>query len=113
MSTRNRRNDIHSSRDLECYQAEGSSTDPILVCILISTKDSTKGSTSTQGRYRDAMNGYCDGVLQHVRSSSRQEIPAPEEYLKARKLSSGCEPLYALVEYVNFEDRYNPITDQI
>jgi hypothetical protein len=52
-------------------------------------------------------------VLQHVRSSSRQEIPAPEEYLKARRLSSGCEPLYALVEYVNFENRHNPVTDQI
>lgn len=45
------------------------------------------------------MNGYCDGVLEHVRSSSRQEVPTPEEYLEARKLSSGCEPLYTLVEY--------------
>ncbi|KAG9801018.1 terpenoid synthase, partial [Aureobasidium melanogenum] len=70
-----------------------------ILCILISKKDSAKGRTSTQNRYRDAMNGYCDGVLHHVRSSSRQEVPAPEEYLEARKLSSGCEPLYALVEY--------------
>jgi hypothetical protein len=59
------------------------------------------------------MNGYCDGVLQHVRSSSSQEIPVPEEYLKARRLSSGCEPLYALVEYVTFENRYNLMTDPI
>jgi hypothetical protein len=35
-----------------------------------------------------------------VQSSSRQEVPSPEENLNVRKLSSGCEPLYALVEYV-------------
>lgn len=45
------------------------------------------------------MSGYRDGVLEHVRSSSRREVPTPEEYLGVRKLSSGCEPLYALVEY--------------
>jgi hypothetical protein len=66
-----------------------------------------------QNRYRDAMNGYCDGVLQHVRSSSRQEVPTPEEYLKARKLSSGCEPLYALVEYVVIGNTCNPRADPI
>jgi hypothetical protein len=59
------------------------------------------------------MNGYCDGVLQHVRSSSTREVPTPEEYLEARKLSSGCEPLYALVEYVVIENRSNPRTDPI
>ncbi|KAG9763092.1 terpenoid synthase, partial [Aureobasidium melanogenum] len=62
-------------------------------------KESARGGASVQSRYRDAMYGYCDGVLQHVRSSSTQEVPTPEEYLEARKLSSGCEPLYALVEY--------------
>jgi hypothetical protein len=81
--------------------------------ILIGKKDSAKGETSIQSRYRDAMNGYCDGVLQHVRSSSRQEIPAPEDYLETRKLSSGCEPLYALVEYVQIKTGYRPRTDWI
>ncbi|KAH0359153.1 terpenoid synthase, partial [Aureobasidium melanogenum] len=65
----------------------------------IKQKDSLNGGISAQIRYRNAMNGYCDGVLEHVRSSSRQEVPTPEEYLEVRKLSSGCEPLYALVEY--------------
>ena len=67
--------------------------------ILIRNKDSLNGGMSAQIRYRNAMNGYCDGVLEHVRSSSKQEVPPPEEYLEVRKLSSGCEPLYALVEY--------------
>ncbi|KAG9886216.1 terpenoid synthase, partial [Aureobasidium melanogenum] len=65
----------------------------------IKQKDSLNGGMSAQIRYRKAINGYCDGVLEHVRSSSRQEVPTPEEYLEVRKLSSGCEPLYALVEY--------------
>jgi hypothetical protein len=84
-----------------------------ILCILISKKDSAKGRTSTHNRYRDAMNGYCDGVLHHVRSSSKQEVPAPEEYLEARKLSSGCEPLYALVEYVRTETEYHSKPDPI
>lgn len=67
--------------------------------MLIRNKDSLNGGMSAQIRYRKAINGYCDGVLEHVRSSSRQEVPTPEEYLEVRKLSSGCEPLYALVEY--------------
>lgn len=54
---------------------------------------------SAQIKYRSVMSGYRDGVLEHVRSSSRREVPTPEEYLGVRKLSSGCEPLYALVEY--------------
>ena len=60
---------------------------------------SFNGGMSAQIRHRKAMNGYCDGVREHVRSSSRQEVPTPEEYLEARKHSSGCEPLYTLVEY--------------
>ncbi|KAG9701279.1 terpenoid synthase, partial [Aureobasidium melanogenum] len=81
------------------HQADDMISIHLEIWIAIKQKDSAKGRTSTQNRYRDAMNGYCDGVLHHVRSSSRQEVPAPEEYLEARKLSSGCEPLYALVEY--------------
>lgn len=72
-----------------------------LLSILIRNKDSFNGGMLAQIRYRKAMNGYCDGVLEHVRSSSRQEVPTPEEYLEVRKLSSGCEPPYALVEYAS------------
>ncbi|TIA31014.1 hypothetical protein D6C78_09209 [Aureobasidium pullulans] len=65
----------------------------------IKQKDSVRGGMSAQIKYRSVMSGYRDGVLEHVRSSSRREVPTPEEYLGVRKLSSGCEPLYALVEY--------------
>lgn len=75
-----------------------------ILCMLISKKDSIRGEIFVQSRYRDAMNGYCDGVLQHVRDSDRQEVPTPEAYLEVRKLSSGCEPLYALVEYAKIQN---------
>jgi hypothetical protein len=71
---------MYTSRDLESYQAEGTMSRPCYAYywwILIGKKDSAIGRTSTQNRYRDAMNGYCDGVLQHVQSSSRQEVPSP------------------------------------
>jgi hypothetical protein len=59
------------------------------------------------------MNSHCDSVPQHVQSSSRQEVPSPEEYLEVRKLSSRCEPLYALVEYAMIETGYNPRSDPV
>ncbi|KAG9647631.1 terpenoid synthase, partial [Aureobasidium melanogenum] len=84
----------------------------------IKQKDSFNGGISAHIRYRKAMNDYCDGVLEHVRSSSRQEVPTPEEYLEARKLSSGCEPLYALVEYayglkLSDDQIYEPSTTRL
>ncbi|KAH0030334.1 terpenoid synthase, partial [Aureobasidium melanogenum] len=87
---------------LEIWNAIKQKAYPTIHAIVkhtIRNKDSLIGEMSAQIRYRNAMNSYCDGVIEHVRSSSRQEVPTPEEYLEVRKLSSGCEPLYALVEY--------------
>ncbi|KAG9569738.1 terpenoid synthase, partial [Aureobasidium melanogenum] len=87
----------------ESYQHEADEMIRIHLEIwsAIKQKDFLNGGMSAQIRYRKAMNGYCDGVLEHVRSSSRHEVPTPERYLEVRKLSSGCEPLYALVEYAH------------
>ncbi|KAG9890255.1 terpenoid synthase, partial [Aureobasidium melanogenum] len=81
------------------HESDGMMRIHLEIWNAIKQKDSFNGGMLAQIRYRKAMNGYCDGVLEHVRSSSRQEVPTPEEYLEVRKLSSGCEPPYALVEY--------------
>lgn len=45
------------------------------------------------------MQGYCHGALMQVNDRLGNRLPSLEEMLALRHESSGCRPLYPLVEY--------------
>lgn len=47
------------------------------------------------------MQGYCQGALTQVSDRLGNRLPSLEEILAVRRDSSGCRPLYSLVEYAH------------
>ncbi|KAI0520880.1 isoprenoid synthase domain-containing protein [Xylaria bambusicola] len=59
-------------------------------------------SSGVQTRFTKAMTDYCAGLVVQVEDVSERRPPStPEELLKARQLSIGVTPLFALIEYAH------------
>ncbi|OAA74565.1 terpene synthase [Akanthomyces lecanii RCEF 1005] len=69
--------------------------DSVVERVLSST------TAGVQRRFAFAMQGYCHGALMQVNDRLGNRLPSLEEMLALRHESSGCRPLYPLVEYAH------------
>jgi hypothetical protein len=61
-------------------------------------RSGAKEKTVVQQRFKSAMKGYSQGILEHVDHISISKTPSLTEYMTARRRGVGVEPVIALVE---------------
>ena len=58
----------------------------------------TNSFKDVQQRFADAMEQYCEGILEHVSDYFEDTIPTLEQYMDIRRRGVGVAPVFALIE---------------
>lgn len=73
---------------------------PTMSVILIQMlfRHSTNSFQDGQQRFADAMERYCEGILEHVSDYFDNMIPSLKQYMDIRRRGVGVAPFFSLLE---------------
>jgi hypothetical protein len=58
----------------------------------------TNSFQDVQQRFADAMEQYCEGILEHVSDYFDETIPPLNQYMDIRRRGVGVAPIFSLLE---------------